>query len=773
MLRLCRGWGRRCARRRRLVSSTAPEADAGRFDVNTVSLRFLDSRSERGFRHSRKAALVASMTVACAGLGAFTLVLVLLTELVGSKTCNGTFIETPQTRRICSARRWLHISETALMVSSVAAMRLRALARRIGTGGLEATAGAVIVLSVAGVIFQHPMYMAVLFGVQDPSQLFAGDAGRSDWELLLYVDAIVMGIHLVVPLRWSLLWAVNVAIFAMVVFAILALSNASLGSTLIMLAVFSLLCAMAAFGKREREIFERMHYASVVLERTLRARAEFKLHASSSSEAPADAKRAADVRSVVTSALTRDTGEVFCMRTVIGAGQAEDRLERIVQLGRREHWLIGPEEVQVLPKRILGVGGFGLVVQGTLYGADVAIKVSRVSHSQEPEKLSSTVEELRIYRRLKHPNIVPFLGAGILPETLEIFIVLGLVQGETLRKMGPSFPAESAADIARRSCWVDDICCALAFLHAQDPTIVHGDIKASNVIVAPGGDRTRAMLLDFGLSRLLTPGAPRLGGTLQWKAPEVALNRRGSVSPAADVFSFGRLVYMIMSGRPPLQKATRDQIIESALRGQCVPLEWPSEMARLDEIQAMVVACTDMEPKRRPSIVQAQRTWRKLHPAVWPEGGEDDVAKDLRSALEEVRNVDFSALQPTEGSRSRSAGAAGSGRLVHSCFKQTPDPSCVVSLLRAIQRWNVPVTTADCCTLHAVVRKAAELSASLGASRCNHHIPEVDSQCPKCLVVIEGNLDVCPVCRGECPRVGGGAAASPNPRGQSPMRMFL
>jgi len=756
------------------VVTSAREEDVVRFDIRTWSLSFVDGSSERGFRDSREAALVRSLTLGCSCVGAFSAVIIAWTLLSGSRTCNGILVETPQAYRVCGARQQLHIVLVVLMFLSVVAIQLRALARRIGMGGREVLAMAIMMVGSAGIILQHPMYIATLLRVQDRSLLFVGNAGKSDWELLLYVDAVVMGINLTVPLRWSRLWAVNLAVLAMATASILALGDGSSGPASTLLGVFALLCAVAAVGKREREVFERMHYAYIAMERTLRAEAEFKLSQGDSSSSPAAANKAADARSAVTSALTRDTGEVFCLTTAMGAGKVEDRLGRIIQLGKQEHWLIEPEEVQLFPKQIIGIGGFGLVIKGTLHGAPVAIKVPRVSYSQAPEKLGSIVEELRIYRRLKHPNIVPFLGASILSDTLDIFMVLSYVHGQTLRVICPTFPAESAADVARRSCWVDDICCALAFLHAQAPAIVHGDIKASNVIVASDGDRPKAMLLDFGLSRLITPNARRLGGTLQWTAPEVVLKTHDSASPAADVFSFGRLLYMIMTGLSPLFETTREEIIQAAFERRQMQLQWPDSMPQREKIAALVGMCTHMKPQRRPPITEAQRRWRELHPLVWPQQDEEEAAKDLRAALEEVRSVGPDAIKQMVKSENASAsqGAASDGRLVHSTFKCTPDPSCVVSLVRAIQKWNVPVTTADCCTLHAVVRKAAELSSILKESRCNNHIPGVDSQCPNCLLVTEGHPDVCAICRCEVAPASGRTAESPTQKGGA-HRMLL
>jgi serine/threonine protein kinase len=79
-------------------------------------------------------------------------------------------------------------------------------------------------------------------------------------------------------------------------------------------------------------------------------------------------------------------------------------------------------------------------------------------------------------------------------------------------------------------------------LHTRNPAIVHGDIKASNVLISTGG---RAVLCDFGLSEIESIcGAPKVGGSgtpsLRWCAPEVLLGK--AQSPSSDIWSFGCLI---------------------------------------------------------------------------------------------------------------------------------------------------------------------------------------------------------------------------------------
>merc|ERR1719296_554160 len=116
------------------------------------------------------------------------------------------------------------------------------------------------------------------------------------------------------------------------------------------------------------------------------------------------------------------------------------------------------------------------------------------------------------------------------------------------------------------------ICSGLSFLHAQQPVLVHGDIKGSNVIVQMSFSKPLAKLVDFGLSRLVTKHVQPLGGTVRWMAPEII--RQQIPAPSSDVFSFGRLLFMISTGKQPLANMTRDEMMKSAEQRIVPTLEW-------------------------------------------------------------------------------------------------------------------------------------------------------------------------------------------------------
>jgi len=120
-----------------------------------------------------------------------------------------------------------------------------------------------------------------------------------------------------------------------------------------------------------------------------------------------------------------------------------------------------------------------------------------------------------------------------------------------------------------------DVCGALRYLHGQSPSIVHGDLKGRNVLVEKWAERPHCKLIDFGLSRFKTRHTKALGGTLRWMAPEVIAQPSATVASSADVFSFGRLIYLVMTGKMPLFNLQNARIEKLAARGIVPELSWP------------------------------------------------------------------------------------------------------------------------------------------------------------------------------------------------------
>jgi len=238
---------------------------------------------------------------------------------------------------------------------------------------------------------------------------------------------------------------------------------------------------------------------------------------------------------------TSEFGEVIRKVDNSDAATKCEQLQNIAKIGRLEHWLLDNEALNLETNQVLGSGTFGVVVKGMLYNTPVAIKVPRdAGLASERSYLPELGNELRVLRLLHHPNIVMLMGACLEPNHGRLALVLEMVQGERLDHYLTNTHI-TPSHLNRFSILVG-VTRALCYLHAQQPKIVHADVKGSNILVENASGSPSPKLLDFGLSRLLTKCAKPLGGSLAFMAPEVARGRKAP-NCAVDVFSFGRLAF--------------------------------------------------------------------------------------------------------------------------------------------------------------------------------------------------------------------------------------
>jgi len=276
---------------------------------------------------------------------------------------------------------------------------------------------------------------------------------------------------------------------------------------------------------------------------------------------------------------------------------AQNKIQTLVQIARNEHWLIEPGELEILDHCELGRGGFGKVVVGRLYGLPVAVKMSKSLGMLRG--LKSLVNELRIFRRLRHPNIVMFHGAHIDVKSGDVWIVEEVVPGATLANL--ITPPPSPVKTKVRCVILLRVCKALRFLHLKH-AIMHGDLKPGNILVPQS---LQPKLTDFGLARILKnrmEGTPSPGGTRRWSAPEsgnYGEAEAGDVTISSDIWSLGRLCYFTVTGEQPLedfgQAATPFDHLD-------VPLQ--------EECHAICKKCGKMDPADRPTISE-------VHAEIW------------------------------------------------------------------------------------------------------------------------------------------------------------
>ncbi len=206
---------------------------------------------------------------------------------------------------------------------------------------------------------------------------------------------------------------------------------------------------------------------------------------------------------------------------------------------------------------LIGQGGMGTVwlarrSDGRFEG-QAAVKLLNVSFIGRAAE-ERFRREGSILAHLTHPHIARLLDAGVSPGG-QPYLILEYIEGEPIDR----YCDREALDIEQRLRLFLDVLDAVALAHAN--LIVHRDIKPSNVLVAADG---QVKLLDFGIAKLLEGDAAageataltREGGsplTPEYAAPEQVTG--GIITTAADVYSLGTLLYILLSGRHPAQSA--------------------------------------------------------------------------------------------------------------------------------------------------------------------------------------------------------------------------
>jgi Tol biopolymer transport system component len=260
---------------------------------------------------------------------------------------------------------------------------------------------------------------------------------------------------------------------------------------------------------------------------------------------------------------------------------------------------LGPYEITAA----LGAGGMGEVYRArdTRLVRDVAIKVLPEALANDTDRLRRFEQEARTIAALSHPNILGIHDIGTY-EGRQPYLVSELLEGETLRQK-----LETGALPARRVIeYAQGIAQGLAAAHNKG--IVHRDLKPENIFVTRDG---RVKILDFGLAKLVQPEqnpgtaltmtspATMPGvvmGTMGYMSPEQV---KGEISDArSDIFSFGAVLYEMLTGRRAFKRDTAAETMTAILR------EEPPELAETGwqgplGLQKILSRCLEKSPERR------------------------------------------------------------------------------------------------------------------------------------------------------------------------------
>ncbi|QDT36475.1 Serine/threonine-protein kinase PrkC [Stratiformator vulcanicus] len=277
-----------------------------------------------------------------------------------------------------------------------------------------------------------------------------------------------------------------------------------------------------------------------------------------------------------------------------------DNLETLLQSASRPRAVsdrlgegIGQIGEYVLLEKI-GQGGMGMVFKAwqPSLSRTVALKTLLVGEHAQLTELQRFRSEAEAMAGLEHPGIVPVYEVGEADRLA--FFSMTFVEGPTLKDRldeGPLPANEAAAMLA-------DIADAIGYAHGNG--VIHRDLKPGNILINTEG---KPLVADFGLSKRIKGESEQLTatgnvlGTPSYMAPEQA-GAKQELTPAADIYALGALLYDMLTGRPPFQAASvMDTLMQVMQDDPVAPRSLNPKVNR--DLETICLKCLQKEPSQR------------------------------------------------------------------------------------------------------------------------------------------------------------------------------
>eukprot|EP01064_Diplonema_japonicum_P014000 TRINITY_DN21525_c0_g1_i1.p1 TRINITY_DN21525_c0_g1~~TRINITY_DN21525_c0_g1_i1.p1 ORF type:complete len:588 (+),score=100.58 TRINITY_DN21525_c0_g1_i1:42-1805(+) len=285
-----------------------------------------------------------------------------------------------------------------------------------------------------------------------------------------------------------------------------------------------------------------------------------------------------------------------------------------------------PGKIDWTKGALIGTGSFGKVYRGldNVTGRSLAVKEVLIT---SPQILKDLKKEIEVLKTVEHRNIVKYLGLERVKQAA--YILMEYVPGGTLAstiKMYKTLREPVACNYTR------EILDGVAYLHSYGMGIVHRDIKGANILITPDG---HIKLVDFGSAKSMVAtehsnsiregDAPfrTVRGTPFWMAPEVI--RESGHGPPADIWSLGCTILEMLTGKPPYNDLGQLKAMHAIASGTGAPPFGLKEGSVSHECLAVLAACLQREPEKRPKAHQLQthpwimKDWSPSEPVGQPQ----------------------------------------------------------------------------------------------------------------------------------------------------------
>lgn len=263
------------------------------------------------------------------------------------------------------------------------------------------------------------------------------------------------------------------------------------------------------------------------------------------------------------------------------------------QVGLSEFWMI--DHLAITLGKTIGHSSFGMVNEGRLNGTKVAVKtIKRDEKKENGDDIDAFKKEAELNCKLRHPNVVLFMGICVQPT--EVCIVTELMARGTVHELlvGPVKGKSVKLSWSLRLQWAIDTAQGMAYLHSLNPVMIHRDLKTTNLLVDRG---MNVKICDFGLSRFQAEDKIMSAvGTVQFAAPEVLRHER--YTEKADLFSYGTVLWELFTRKTIFDGLPQILVYKSVVDG-----EMPVVASDCDERYAQLIRdCWQLDASKRPSF---------------------------------------------------------------------------------------------------------------------------------------------------------------------------
>ena len=254
-------------------------------------------------------------------------------------------------------------------------------------------------------------------------------------------------------------------------------------------------------------------------------------------------------------------------------------------------WRIG--DYQILEE--IGRGGTGVIYCARERNSQRIVALKRILsvHAESRETIARFRSEAVTVARLRHPNIVPIYGLGETEDGLPFFTMKYAARGSLLQaapalRQNPRRIVSLIAKVSR------------AVQHAHLHGVLHRDLKPGNILLDESGE---PLVSDFGLARSLDASSDLTRtltsfGTPGFISPEQARGPAKNLTPAADIYSIGAVLFYLLAGRPPFIGENALAVVKQATDKAAPKLRtFAPDLDR--ELDIICAKCLERDPKAR------------------------------------------------------------------------------------------------------------------------------------------------------------------------------